>query len=167
MVSHFLVSSISHLFRKIKIFSKMRNRKLFYRLLLTFTPAAADTILRFFEETGASPGDYDRVFTGDLGHYGSELLKNLLEADEFSLDGKHRDCGKLIYDRERQDMHGGGSGCGCVASVLSGYILKKLHFGEWKKVLVIGTGALLSATSAGQGLSIPSVAHLIEIERVF
>ena len=130
---------------------------------MTFSPAAADTIKRFFEESGTKPEDYDKIFTGDLGYIGSELLFLLLEKEGIDIKKQHRDCGKMIFNREKQDVHGGGSGCGCSASVLTGYILKKIESGEYKNILFCATGALLSPTSTMQGESIPSVAHIVQI----
>ena len=127
-------------------------------------PAAADTILRFFEETAQSPSDFDLILTGDLGYEGTVILRDLMKTQGQDIDACHNDCGLLIYDRERQDKHAGGSGCGCSAVVLSSYILKKLHRGEYGKMLFVGTGALMSPMSLQQGLSIPGIAHLVQIE---
>ncbi len=130
---------------------------------MTFSPAAADTILNFFRDTGTNPQDYDYIFTGDLGQVGSTLLLQLLQRQGVELQN-HRDCGKLIFDKERQDVHSGGSGCGCVGSLFCSYILSNLQSGNWNRVLVVGTGALLSTISTGQGESIPCIAHLVELE---
>ena len=128
-------------------------------------PAAADTIMRFLHDTGTSPQDYDRIFTGDLGMVGSELLYDLLEREGFAdFRGRHDDCGLLIYNREEQDVHAGGSGCGCCASVLCTRILGDLARGALHNVLFIATGALLSTTTSGQGKSIPAVAHLLRLQ---
>ncbi len=127
-------------------------------------PAAATTIRHYLSDTHTNPDDYDAIFTGDLGEVGTTLLYELLERDGVDLSRNHEDCGLLIYDREVQDVHAGGSGCGCSASVLCAYILKKLREGEAKKVLFCATGALLSPTSTQQGESIPSIAHLVCIE---
>lgn len=126
-------------------------------------PAAADTIKKFFWQTNTKPSDYDEIFTGDLGAVGSELLYELLEKENIYIREKHNDCGLMIYDRNRQDTHAGGSGCGCSASVLAGYILKKVESGEYKNILFCATGALLSPTSTLQGEDIPSIAHIIQI----
>lgn len=126
-------------------------------------PAAAETIVRFLTDTHTAIGDYDAVFTGDLGAVGSALLYDLLEAEGVEIRARHNDCGLLIYDRERQDAHAGGSGCGCSASVLCAEILPALQSGRLRNVLFIATGALLSATTAGQGKSIPSIAHLVQL----
>ncbi len=127
-------------------------------------PAAADTILRFFDETDQAPRDFDLILTGDLGFEGTNILKELLKGEGRDISACHADCGLLIYDRERQDKHAGGSGCGCSAVVLSSYILKKLRRGDLRRILFIGTGALMSPMSLQQGLSIPGIAHLIQIE---
>lgn len=127
-------------------------------------PAAASTIKGFFDSTATAPDDYDAIFTGDLGSVGSELLYQLLEKDKLNIRHKHRDCGVMIFNPKTQsNVHAGGSGCGCGASVLCSYILNKFQKGEYKNVLFIATGALLSPTSVLQGESIPTVAHLVHI----
>lgn len=133
---------------------------------MTFSPAAADTILSFLKETGSAPSDYDKIFTGDLGLVGSELLHNICLKENVDLRNNHLDCGLLIYDRIKQKVDAGGSGCGCSAAVLCTHILNKLKTGEYKKVLFCATGALLSATTAQQGENIPSIAHLVELIRI-
>ncbi len=126
-------------------------------------PAAADTIKQFFEDTGEKPQSYDAIFTGDLGFVGSELLTELLKKEGIDISKNHKDCGCLIFDRERQDVHAGGSGCGCSASVLNGYILNSMKEGKMKRVLFAATGALMSTTSFQQGESIPGISHLVEL----
>ncbi len=126
-------------------------------------PAAADTIMRFFSDTNTSPQDYDRVFTGDLGLAGSCILCDLLLRGGFDIRGKHSDCGLIIFDRAVQDVHSGGSGCGCCASVLCSKILGELARGSLNNILFVATGALLSSTTAQQGKSIPGIAHLLNI----
>ena len=128
-------------------------------------PAAADTIMRFFSDTNTSPQDYDRVFTGDLGLAGSYILCDLLLRGGFDIRGRHSDCGLIIFDRAVQDVHSGGSGCGCCASVLCSKILGELVQGSLKNILFVATGALLSSTTAQQGKSIPGIAHLVNIVR--
>ena len=127
-------------------------------------PAASLTIGHFLRDTHSIPSDFDMILTGDLGSTGSELLIKLLKA-EYGLDISpvHKDCGTMIYDLEKQDVHSGGSGCGCSASVLCSYILDKIKLGELKKVLFVGTGALLSPTSSLQKESIPGIAHAVLI----
>lgn len=127
-------------------------------------PAAFDTIQAHFHDLGRGPSDYDMIFTGDLGTVGREILIDLMEKEGYDLSKNYKDCGCLIYDTEKQDVHAGGSGCGCVASVLCGHILNQLCQGTLKRILVVGTGALLSPTSSLQGESIPAVAHAVTIE---
>lgn len=127
-------------------------------------PAAADTIAAFLKDTNTKPTDYDLVLTGDLGTVGTTLLCELLKKDyNIDIRGVHNDCGLLLYDIEKQDVHAGGSGCGCAASILNGHILNRMEQGELKKVLLTATGALMSPTSSLQGESIPSVAHAVLI----
>lgn len=127
-------------------------------------PAAAATLEDFFSDTQTQPDDYDLILTGDLGEVGSKLMKELLERDGIHIKNNHQDCGLLIYDQKAQDVHSGGSGCGCSASVLCSIILNKLKDNELKNILFMATGALMSPTSTQQGESIPSVAHLINIK---
>ena len=124
-------------------------------------PAAADTLIRFFNETKTTPLDYDLILTGDLGAVGSLLLFELMDEAGYGLKGRHRDCGLILYDREKQDVHSGGSGPGCSAGVLCADILKRIEENELKRVLFVATGALMSTTTNQQGESIPAVAHLI------
>lgn len=126
-------------------------------------PAAADTILNYFIDTNTKPYDYDLILTGDLGFIGSELLVRILQREGIDLSQVHNDCGKLIFDREKQDVHGGGSGCGCCGSVFCSYVMQKLERHEWKNILFVATGALMSPTSSQQGESIPGIAHLLHI----
>lgn len=124
-------------------------------------PAAYQTIRAHFNDLQCEPADYDLIITGDLGQTGKELLMELARKDGISLGGKITDCGTLIFDSTTQDVHAGGSGCGCSAITLCGYLLEQLHAGKLKKVLFCGTGALLSPTSTQQGLSIPGVCHAV------
>lgn len=125
-------------------------------------PAAARTIKDFFSQTGQKPSDYDMIFTGDLGDTGSKLLKQILQIEGIELNN-HNDCGLIIFDTEKQTVQSGASGCGCSASVLASYILPKLSNKEFKRVLFVATGALMSPTTTMQKESIPSIAHLVEI----
>lgn len=127
-------------------------------------PAASSLICQHFADFGRTPEDYDWIITGDLGLVGQRVLLDMLAEKGFDLSGKHMDCGIEIYD-EKQDAHAGGSGCGCSAVVLSAMILKKLEEGEWKRVLFVPTGALLSKTSFNEGKSIPGIAHALVLER--
>lgn len=126
-------------------------------------PAAADTISNFFKDTNFRPDDFDLILTGDLGKVGSVLLLELLEKDGIKLGNKHNDCGLMIYDIDGQDVHAGGSGCGCSGSVFCSYIMQKLNSGELNNILFVATGALMSPTSSQQGESIPGIAHLLHI----
>lgn len=127
-------------------------------------PAAADTIMRFLRDTDTKENDYDAIFTGDLGFVGTTLLYQLLEKEGINIRKNHNDCGLMIFDRATQDVHSGGSGCGCSAGVLTSTILKKVESGEYKNILFCATGALLSPTSTMQGETIPSVAHIVNIK---
>ena len=127
-------------------------------------PAAADTLLRYFADTGTTPDQYDMIFTGDLGQVGSDLLLQLAAREGLELAGRHTDCGLLIYDRKKQpEVGAGGSGCGCAAAVLCGYLLRQLREGRFGDILFMATGALMSPTIVQQGESIPGVAHLLRI----
>ena len=130
---------------------------------MTFSPAAADTIKSYLEDTNTNPNDYDMIFTGDLGQVGSDLLYELFERDNIDLKGYHKDCGNMIFDAKKQDVHAGGSGCGCSASVLCSEILNEMRNGQMKNIIFCATGALMSPTSSQQGESIPSIAHLVNI----
>jgi stage V sporulation protein AD len=127
-------------------------------------PAACDTIYQHLVDLGRKPEDYDRIITGDLGFVGQEILIHLLEEKGFDIRMVHMDCGIEIYDQETQDTHAGGSGCGCCAVTLSSLILPKLASGQWKRVLFVPTGALLSPVSFNEGQSVPGIAHGIVLE---
>jgi stage V sporulation protein AD len=130
-------------------------------------PAAAWTIKTNFKDLNRKPSDYDAIVTGDLGTVGQQALFELLSRDNIDISDRHYDCGILIYDSENQDVHAGGSGCGCSAIVLSSYILPKIAKGEWKRVLFIPTGALLNKTSFNEGQNVPGIAHGVVIETLF
>ena len=127
-------------------------------------PAAFATIKRHFDDLKTCPNDYDLIVTGDLGQLGKDILLNLAQKEGLGLGGKLTDCGTLVFDVLDQDVHSGGSGCGCSAITLCGYLLDKLKRNKLKKILFCGTGALLSPTSSQQGLSIPGVCHAVVIE---
>lgn len=123
-------------------------------------PAAADTIFNFLKDSGMRPEDFDLILTGDLGFVGSKLLCELMIKDYGTdISPVHDDCGKMMFYREKQDVHAGGSGCGCSASILNSLIYRKISAGELNNVLFVATGALLSPTSTMQGESIPGIAH--------
>ena len=126
-------------------------------------PAACDTLVNFFKSTKTKPSDYDLIASGDLGKLGSDILRDMLEKQGYSLGKNYMDCGHTIYSFN-EESYQGGSGAGCSAAVLGGYIIKKMEEGIFKKVLLVATGALMSTITNQQGDSIPSVAHLIELE---
>lgn len=127
-------------------------------------PAAVDTLIAHFRDTGRTPQDYDQIITGDLGLVGSKILRELMGKNNYPLSEQgYMDCGLTIFD-PKEDVHAGGSGCGCSASVLSAFILPRLQKGEWHRVLFMATGALLSPTTSQQGETIPGVAHAIVLE---
>ena len=126
-------------------------------------PAAYRTICAHFEDMKRGPEDFDLIVTGDLGQVGQEMLLQLARLEGISLGGKLTDCGLMVFDRNSQDVHAGGSGCGCSAITLCGYLLDKLSKGKLKRILFCGTGALLSPTSTQQGLPIPGVCHAVSI----
>ena len=127
-------------------------------------PAAYETIKSHFQDLNCGPQDFDLIVTGDLGQLGKEVLLELSKKDGVSLGGRLEDCGTLVFDNTTQDVHSGGSGCGCSAITLCGYLLNQLNTGKLKKILFCGTGALLSPTSTQQGLPIPGVCHAVCIE---
>ena len=129
-------------------------------------PAALATIKAHMEDTGKNPEDFDLIVTGDLGQLGKDLLLTLAQDAGISLGGKLTDCGTLVFDQLKQDVHSGGSGCGCSAIALCSYFLNKLQKGKLKNILFCGTGALLSPTSIQQGLPITAVCHAVSIEGV-
>lgn len=124
-------------------------------------PAAAETLSKFFRDTNLSPESFDHIVTGDLGLVGSRIVCDLLLREGFDIRSNHRDCGKMIYDTEAQDVHAGGSGCGCAASMLCGHFIPQLRSGSIKNILFAATGALMSPTINQQGESIPSIAHAV------
>ena len=121
-------------------------------------------MLRFLKDTGTWPDDYDFIATGDLGSEGSALFKMMMAQEGQKIGDNHFDCGLLIYDMDSQDVHAGGSGCGCSASVLCSHILGGMEQGRWKSGLFMATGAMMSPTSSQQGESIPGIAHLIHLQ---
>lgn len=126
-------------------------------------PAALATIRAHFEDLKTDADDFDLIVTGDLGQLGKEVLLTMARNEGLNLGGKLTDCGTLVFDVTKQDVHAGGSGCGCSAITLCGYLLNKLNTGKLKRILFCGTGALLSPTSTQQGLPIPGVCHAVSI----
>lgn len=125
--------------------------------------AAYDTLSRHFTHMASHPQDYDLIITGDLGLVGSELLHDLFKRDGIDIEKYHKDCGLMLFDRKTQDVHAGGSGCGCSASMMCGHFLKRIESGELDRVLFCATGALMSTTMVQQGGSIPGIAHAVEL----
>lgn len=126
-------------------------------------PAACETLRSLFDETGFAPEDFDLIVTGDLARLGSRVVREMFLADGIDLGERYTDCGELIYDIERQDVHMGGSGCGCSAAVLCGHLLNGMRAGKWQRIVFAGTGALLSPLSSQQGESIPAICHAVII----
>ena len=126
-------------------------------------PAALDTVITHFTDTGRPLDYYDMILTGDLGHIGKDILLDMMKKQGMDIEKFYNDCGVLVYDKE-QDAHSGGSGCGCSAVTFSGYIFDKLIKGQLKRILLISTGALMTTTSSQQGNSIPGIAHAIAVE---
>lgn len=128
-------------------------------------PAAVDTITAHLVDTGRSPDYYDLIITGDLGNIGKAITLDMMHKEGFDITKMYNDCGSMIFDGEKQDTHAGGSGCGCAAVVLNGYIVKEMKKGNLNKILLVATGALLSPITTWQGESIPSIAHAVAIEK--
>jgi len=126
-------------------------------------PAVADTLSMHFSDNARGPADYDAIVTGDLGRIGSKLLYELMAEKGHDIIDRHFDCGGEIF-APGQDEGAGGSGCGCCAAVLSGYVLKQMQKGAWNRVLVAASGALLSLTSCQQGETIPGISHAVVLE---
>ena len=126
-------------------------------------PAFVDTVTAHFKDTGLGPADYDLIVSGDLGSVGKELALDLFRREGYSLGDKLEDCGLLVFNPDIQDVHAGGSGCGCSAVVLCGYLLEKMRTRKYKNILFCGTGALLSPVSTQQGESIPAICHAVAI----
>ena len=126
-------------------------------------PAAFQTICSHFNDLSCAPEDFDMIVTGDLGRLGSELLAELFTKEGIALENRLLDCGNLVFDSSRQDVHSGGSGCGCSAITLCSDLLGRLGSNKMQRILFCGTGALLSPTSTQQGLPIPGVCHAVSI----
>lgn len=129
-------------------------------------PAAASVITQHFIDYSRQPEDYDKIITGDLGSVGQTVLMDLLRTKGYDIADRYMDCGIEIFDAREQDTHAGGSGCGCSAVTLSAYLLKQLEEGNWKRILFVPTGALLSKTSFNEGQTVPGIAHAVVIEKI-
>lgn len=128
--------------------------------------SAVDTILQNFRDNGVDEKYYDKIITGDLGAVGQRILFDFMEEAGHDVKGIHMDCGMTIFDAATQDTHAGGSGCGCSAVTLCGYVLPRIKSGVWKRVLFVPTGALLSQISFNEGENVPGIAHAVVIEHV-
>ncbi len=127
-------------------------------------PAALDTLITHLEDTGRKPSYYDAIITGDLGHIGKDIVLELAETKGYNIKSNYNDCGVLMFDKNTQDTHSGGSGCACIGTVFSGYFFKQLKNKKLNRILLIATGALTNATTSQQGESIPGIAHAVAIE---
>ena len=127
-------------------------------------PSLVDTLITHFKDTGRTPNYYDAIISGDLGHIGKEIAIDLCKTKGYNIKNNYNDCGVLIFDKNTQDTHSGGSGCACCGTVFSGYLFKQLKEKNIKRLLLIATGALTNATTNQQGESIPGIAHAISIE---
>ncbi len=127
-------------------------------------PAAYETIKQNLQDFGVEPSYYDKIITGDLGYIGKNILIDMLKENNYDISNNHTDCGIEIFDKDSQDTHAGGSGCGCSAVTFTSYILKQMREGAWKRVLFIPTGALLSQVSFNEGKSVPGIAHAVMVE---
>lgn len=130
----------------------------------SMAPAAFDTIYQNLVDFGRKPKDYDKIITGDLGLVGQQILIDFMNQKGMDISAVHEDCGIWIYDGDSQNTHAGGSGCGCSATVLMAYILPKIAVGEWKRVLFVPTGALMSKVSFYEGNSVPGIAQAVVLE---
>ncbi len=129
-------------------------------------PAAYSTLSAHFSDLALKPSDYDLIVTGDLGMLGADILIDFFKNDGIDLSHNYNDCGLMIYSRDEQDVHAGGSGCGCSASVLAGHLLDGMRAGRWHKILFAATGALLSPISTQQGESIPCICTAVSISTI-
>lgn len=127
-------------------------------------PAALDTLITHLMDTGRKPSYYDAIITGDLGHIGKDILIDLAQKRGYNIKSNYNDCGVMMFDKDAQDTHSGGSGCACIGTIFSGYFYRMLKEKKYKRILLIATGALMNSTSSQQGESIPGIAHAVAIE---
>ncbi|MEG1527679.1 MAG: stage V sporulation protein AD [Clostridia bacterium] len=125
-------------------------------------PSAYDTLLNHFTNTNTTAKDYDLILTGDLGKLGKSILIDLAHCKGIDLSKNLADCGASLY-HPSQKTYMGGSGAACSAIVVNSLIYQNLVSKRIKRMLVIGTGALMSPTTSFQGESIPAIAHCVEI----
>ncbi len=128
-------------------------------------PAAVETLIRYFKYTKTKPTDFDKIITGDLGHEGYNIVKDLMHKEGYDMAEVYTDCGLLLYNIDKDDVHAGASGCGCSAAMMAGHFIEEIKRGKMKDILFLGTGALMSPMAIQQGLSIPAVAHLVRIKK--
>lgn len=128
-------------------------------------PAAAQVIEAHFHDFLSKPEQYDKIITGDLGLVGQKILFDLLGEKKIYIQEQHMDCGIEIYEKKEQDVHSGGSGCGCAAVTLAGFIMEQFRKKQWKKILFVPTGALLSKVTFNEGRTVPGIAHGVVLER--
>ncbi len=130
--------------------------------------AAAKTIYEHLNDTNTNPDDYDLILTGDLGVYGKKILKEYMKDEyDIELSDNYEDAGSIIYNRQKQKkVMAGGSGPACLPLVFLTDVMDKMLNKQLKRVLIIATGALMSPTMNNQKLSIPSIAHAVELRRV-
>jgi len=127
-------------------------------------PAALDTLIAHLVDTGRKPSYYDAIITGDLGYIGKDILIDLAQKRGYNIKSNYNDCGVMMFDKDAQDTHSGGSGCACIGTIFSGYFYRMLKEKKYKRILLIATGALMNSTSSQQGESIPGIAHAVAIE---
>lgn len=127
-------------------------------------PAFVDTLITHFEDTGRTPDYYDMIISGDLGYIGKEIATDLALSKGYNIKNNYNDCGVMMFDKQSQDTHSGGSGCACIGTIFSGYFFKQLKEKKIQRLLIIATGALMNATSSQQGETIPGIAHAVAIE---
>lgn len=132
----------------------------------SMAPACADTIIEHLMDLNVSINDYDLIVTGDLSKNGSKILREILFEHGIDIYDKHFDCGEQIFDITNQPVYSGGSGAGCIAGMVNAYIIDKLTKCDYKKVMIVGTGALLNPVMCSQKETIPSISHLIVLERL-
>lgn len=128
-------------------------------------PAAVDTMIRHFQDTGRTPDYYDLIVTGDLSSIGKDVAEDLMKQKGYDISNNYTDCGIMIYNN-KQDVHSGGSGCACAATVTCGYLFKQMLEKKYNRVLLVATGALLSTTSSQQGETIPCIAYALSLENL-
>jgi stage V sporulation protein AD len=121
-------------------------------------------LITHFQDTGRNPSYYDAIISGDLGYIGKNIAIEIAQSRGYNISSNYFDCGVMIFDKDTQDTHSGGSGCACFGTIFSGYFYNELKNHNLNKILCIATGALMNSTSSQQGESIPGIAHALSIE---